>query len=175
LHCLRLGIIQNIDSASLTKEITAVLKALTVGDKTEISPALWRLFQGTGTIHLMAISGLHIGFASGWSYAFVFMGCRWFRKFQWLRLPSQYLASWVALMVATFYTILSGAATPALRAMLMLGCGLAAQLLRLPLSMSERMSVAAIIIIVLDPLAPMMLGFWLSFLAVAMLSFGVFT
>ena len=38
-----------------------IIKALVIGDKSDINSAQWDVFRKTGTSHLIAISGLHIG------------------------------------------------------------------------------------------------------------------
>ena len=51
-------------------EQEAVLKALIIGDRHEISPALREDFSRAGVSHLLAISGLHIGIVAGVSFSF---------------------------------------------------------------------------------------------------------
>ena len=60
---------QDISSAS-----RALIKALTLGDKSAISPQQWLVLSKSGTTHLMAISGLHIGLVAGIIYFLVFQG-----------------------------------------------------------------------------------------------------
>ena len=45
--------------------VTAVLAAISVGARHLVSRAQWERYARTGTSHLMAISGLHIGLAAG--------------------------------------------------------------------------------------------------------------
>ncbi|MCW8891177.1 MAG: ComEC/Rec2 family competence protein, partial [Sedimenticola sp.] len=55
-----------------------IARALVIGDRSRISSAQWELFRQTGTNHLMAISGLHIGIVSG---LFFFLGKGLWRRF----------------------------------------------------------------------------------------------
>jgi competence protein ComEC len=41
---------------------TGIVTALAVGDQQAIDPVQWNVFNRTGTSHLVAISGLHVGF-----------------------------------------------------------------------------------------------------------------
>ena len=47
-----------------------LLAALTVGDRSGVSDTQWQLFRETGTLHLMVISGLHVGVACGLTFVF---------------------------------------------------------------------------------------------------------
>ncbi|MBT8134604.1 MAG: ComEC/Rec2 family competence protein, partial [Gammaproteobacteria bacterium] len=52
----------------------ALVRALAIGDKSSISVPQWRVLSATGTSHLMAISGLHIGLASLFFYVLIRWG-----------------------------------------------------------------------------------------------------
>ncbi|TXL01604.1 hypothetical protein BMR02_02510 [Methylococcaceae bacterium HT1] len=103
---------QDISSTSL-----ALIKALSIGDKSQISVQQWQVLSKSGTNHLMAISGLHIGLVAGMVYWLVFK-C-------WLRLPSNrhsapQIAASVAFMAVLFYAALAGFSIPTQRALIML-------------------------------------------------------
>ena len=49
----------------------AVMMAVAVGARQELDRDAWTLFADTGTSHLMAISGLHIGLAAGFAFLLV--------------------------------------------------------------------------------------------------------
>lgn len=53
-----------IRSAAADLPNSGILQALTVGDRGQIGAARWDLLIATGTNHLIAISGLHIGLAA---------------------------------------------------------------------------------------------------------------
>ena len=82
---------------------------LAVADRSLMSPEQWRVFSGTGTGHLLAISGLHIGFAGllGYRLGWLLMlpvGGRWR-----MRLGS--VPGWIcALALASLYLPWSPAA-----------------------------------------------------------------
>ncbi|MDX1796150.1 MAG: ComEC/Rec2 family competence protein, partial [Hydrogenovibrio sp.] len=63
------------------REFEGIYRALIYGDKSHLTPQQWTLLQKTGTIHLMAISGLHIGILSTigfFLFAFIWrMGVRY--------------------------------------------------------------------------------------------------
>lgn len=143
----------------------SVMTALAFGEREEMTGDITQLLRETGTAHLMAISGMHIGLAamSGWLLA---RGLQFFLPAHLIgyRMP---LA--VSLLVALLYTWLSGANPPAVRAMLALAlwCGL--RLAGLRCSGWQVWSLCIGLILFFDPLTILSDSFWLSALAVAAL------
>lgn len=145
-----------------------VMTGLALGYRAEIPPAQWRLLLETGTNHLVAISGLHIGLVAGLFYLLVMrLG---------LRLPAgaaawprQRFAALAAYAAAVVYAMLAGLALPTQRALIMLGVGLTGILAYRQLRPGHALALALIGVLLFDPLAVLSPGFWLSFGAVAML------
>lgn len=162
----RSGLRRHIRTTSAGLEFSAILQALTVGDRERIEPARWDTLIATGTNHLIAISGLHIGLAAllGFQLGRLLWRCggRW-RE----RLPAPIFQAFCALALAAPYAALAGFALPTQRALIMLTAGLAAIVLRRRAQPVEGMAAAAITVLLFDPLAPLTPGFWLSFGAVA--------
>lgn len=137
------------------------LRALLVGDRSALSSADWALLAATGTTHLLVVSGLHVGMVAAVAlYLTTLLG---------VRARSQVLATLVVLATAGAYALVTGFELPARRAWLMLAV---AALLLLGQRVSHpalALAWAALVVLLLDPLAPLSGGFWLSFLAVAAL------
>jgi competence protein ComEC len=124
-----------------------------------------RLLQQTGTSHLMAISGLHVGIAAGvggllgrWGWLLVPLG--------WIRVR-QTAALLGGLGAAVLYAGLAGFGLPTVRALVMFTTGAALIARRRALGPWLAFSAALILILALDPLTLLGAGFWLSFGAVA--------
>ncbi|MCZ6565611.1 MAG: ComEC family competence protein [Gammaproteobacteria bacterium] len=66
-HFIRAWLNQQLQQASSGKN-TSVIKALALGEKSDMSPQRWKVLTETGTNHLLAISGLHVGLVSGFIY-----------------------------------------------------------------------------------------------------------
>ncbi len=148
-----------------------ILTALSVGDRAPIRPQQWEQLIRTGTNHLMAISGLHIGLAAG----FGFLMLRRSLPVSCLRgIAIQHLALAGGLSLATFYALLAGLSVPTQRALIMLLCFALATLLRRQARPLDVLSLAMILVLSRDPVAILSAGFWFSFTAVAVI-FYVFS
>ncbi len=150
----------------------AIIAALSIGDRQSMSDEQWRVLLHTGTNHLMAISGLHIGFIAG----VCFVVGRWF----WRRsvvlvhfLPAQKAAAVFAIIGSVYYSFLAGFSIPTQRAMIMVIVVMLSyiQLKRRPPSVT--LAIALFLVVLWDPLAVLSPSFWLSFFAVAILMYGL--
>lgn len=148
-----------------------LLTALALGERGAITPGQWTVLRHTGTSHLVAISGLHLGLVAG----LFFMLAR--RAWGWAGLtriaPAQLAAAWLTLPLAALYAGLAGFSVPTQRALLMVGVVLAALLLRRALAPGRALALALVGVLLLDPMAPGAAGFWLSFGAVAVILYLV--
>lgn len=152
----------------LNSETVGIVQALTIGKKQQINQDQWGTFRITGTSHLMAISGLHIGlmFLFAFSCSKVLFSCV---PHVLQRVPLSIAAGWISFIVAFFYAIMSGWDIPAQRATAMLLCMLLTTTLRLPRAAWLGFWLALLVVLVSNPLALLSAGFWLSFGAVAFL------
>lgn len=148
------------------------IAALSVGDRSGLSSAQWDLLSASGTSHLMAISGLHIGLIAGLCFAAV--GRLW-RHIPGasLRLAAPRAAALAALAAAAGYAALAGFTVPTQRALVMLTVALGAVLLARPVRAGHGLALALVAVLLLDPLAILSPGFWLSFVAVAVILYAV--
>lgn len=142
----------------LSAQQAALAKALLLGTRAGLDRELTNQFFQTGTVHLLAISGLHLGVLVGgfWCLA----RC----------LPlSRRTVLLSVLVLVTFYTLLTEAKPPVVRAAVIVStlcigrlCG------RTPLSFNT-LALAGLVIIAIQPTQIFQIGTQLSFLAVAVL------
>ncbi|MES9881527.1 MAG: ComEC/Rec2 family competence protein, partial [Sedimenticola sp.] len=150
----------------------ALLRALVIGDREGITSQQWEVFRRSGTNHLVAISGLHIGIVAGWV---LLLGGR-----LWCLSPRLCLifaapraAAIMALVAAFLYAGLAGFAVPALRALMMLLVVLGGVISARPVRPFHGLSWALLVILLIDPVAVLSPGFWLSFGAVVVILGGI--
>lgn len=145
----------------------AGLAALVLGDGSGLTADDWRVLQDTGTVHLLVISGQHIGLLAGLIYALVAAlaryGC-WPRTWPWLP-----WACGLAFTAALGYGLLAGFGVPVQRACVMVGLVLLWRLRFRHLGIWWPLLLAFNSVLILEPLASLQPGFWLSFAAVAVL------
>ena len=162
---LRQRIADRIVAVTGDDDASAVLQAIVVGARHRITQAQWDRYAASGTSHLMAISGLHIGLAAGGAWL---LGWALFAPFcRWRNVRDG--ATLVALCSAGAYATISGFAVPAQRALLMALVVISAGLLRRQVPAQRVLALAAVAVFLADPLSIMAPGFKLSFAAVAIL------
>ncbi|WP_348748198.1 DNA internalization-related competence protein ComEC/Rec2 [Pseudomonas rhodesiae] len=145
----------------------AGLAALVLGDGSGLSAADWQVLQDTGTVHLLVISGQHIGLLAGLIYGLVAGLARhgvWPRGWPWLP-----WACGLAFAAALGYGLLAGFGVPVQRACVMVGLVLLWRLRFRHLGVWWPLLLAFNGVLILEPLASLQAGFWLSFVAVAVL------
>lgn len=149
-----------------------LVRALLIGDRSGIDQNQWQLLRQTGTVHLMAISGLHIGLITGLMF---FLIARVWRLFPSLcqRLPAPRAAALFAWLAAAGYTALAGFSLPTQRALIMLTVFLVSLWFQRTSRPSQAVALALLLVLVRDPLAVLSISFWLSFSAVVLIYYVV--
>lgn len=143
------------------------IAALVLGDGSGLSTGDWRLLQHTGTVHLMVISGQHIALLAGFLYGLVALLAKlgaWPARWPWLP-----CACALALSGALIYGVLAGFEVPVRRACVMVALVLLWRMRFRHLGAWWPLLLALIVVLLLEPLASLQPGFWLSFSAVAVL------
>lgn len=157
-----------LKTAIANTEYGGILLALAMGERSDISQLQWQVFRATGTSHLVAISGLHIGLLAG--FVFYLVRRIWpYCGSAALRLASPRAAAIIALLVAACYAALSGFAIPAQRALIMLTIVMLSVFRLRKVQSMHVLSWALLAVLVLDPISVLSAGFWLSFAAVSII------
>ncbi len=148
------------------------ITALALGERENIQPENWQVLRNTGTNHLMAIAGLHIGFLSSFIY-FMVSWC-WKRKEKWLlKLPAQHAGAIAAFCMTLIYSALAGFSLPTQRACWMISTALLMIILRRRILSWQAFCIALLAVLVWNPLSVLSDSFWLSFGSVAIIIYGV--
>ncbi len=168
---LREFVQQSIAKAILSPDLAAIIAALSVGSRALLSHQDWQVFQNTGTSHLVAISGLHVGF--------IFWVMRWLCFWLWTRscyligcFPAPLAADAGALGFAIGHGFLAGLSLPTQRALLMLLFWVLPKLFYQAVPVSHRLLLAFLVTVLLEPLCVFQMGFWLSYGAVAAIGYA---
>ncbi len=168
---LRQRLAERLNEILRDDPMAGIIQALTIGSYRGITDAQWRVLRRTGTSHLVAVSGLHIGVAA----TFVF----WLAGWLWRRVPAlalrvatQRAAAVGAIAGAVAYAALAGFSLPTQRAVIMVLVAMLGLLLDRRSVPSRLLALALIGVLVANPLAVGSAGFWLSFGAVGWLLFA---
>jgi competence protein ComEC len=165
---LKLKIAENLPVTHTSPWITA----LSIGERQGIPASDWEVLRNTGTNHLMAIAGLHIGFMAAFAHFIVVW--LWRRMpYLTLKLPATHAGAVAALCIASIYSALAGFSIPTQRACIMLMLFLSSLLLRRKLAAWQVWSFALFVVLLLNPASVLTDSFWLSFGSVALIIYGV--
>jgi len=149
--------------AAKRPELTAVFRAMMLGQKHELSDEQNALFMHSGTMHLFAINGLHIGVVALALHAMLAV----------LRCPRP-VAAVVTLAVLWLDVDTTGASPSAVRAWLLVAAFEAAFVLRRPANGLAALAGAALVVLLVEPLALFGASFQMSYGVVfAILGFGL--
>ena len=146
--------IENKIDNFFNSSVSSVLKSMITGNKSSLDKDIKEDFINTGLIHILVISGLHIGFCAA-----IFMFCF---KLLGLKLNYVYLLTIPALF---FYVLLTGANPPAIRAAIMFSCLLIALMLNREPLIYNALALSALIILIFNPQSLFTASFQLSFMA----------
>lgn len=143
----------------LSHQTQALMAALTLGDKTDLDESIYRTFSTTGTLHVLAVSGLHTAIL----YAVICFLLQWVPQNPAINALKQL----GILLLLWFYTFLTGLSPSVVRAALMLSFICMGALLEKKGNAMNSLAAAAFFILCFDPFKLYDIGFQLSFLAVA--------
>jgi competence protein ComEC len=155
---------------TLPQPILGLYVGIIIGDRGYLDPELRDQFMITGTVHLLSISGSHLGLVA----LLIFAAVRWtliLLPADWLlalsrRIAPTRLAAVCTLLPVAGYAFLAGAELATMRSLLMVTVGMSAIWLGQERRLFHALSAAAVVIVLHDPQALFDISFQLSFLSV---------
>ena len=142
-----------------SEEDAALFAAMIVGDDSLLLRHVREEFQATGVYHLLVVSGMNVGLLA---FAVFWLARR-------LRAP-QWAASAVTIALSVFYAFIAGMGAPIMRAVLMLSLFLVARLFYRDRAALNATGFAALVVLVISPMAWFEPAFQLTFLALLAIS-----
>ncbi len=140
------------------REVVAVTEAMLLGDKSQISRQVLKNYASAGVIHVLAISGLHVGILL-WLLNFIYRPLLLFEKGKYIRSILLIISLWA-------FALLVGMSPSVVRAVTMFS------FVGMALYLSHRITVlrslvsSAFVLLLCDPFFIFDVGFQLSYLAV---------
>jgi len=166
------GKISNLINQSSDGDANAILNALILGSRQQISKPLRDAFNRAGISHILAISGLHIGIVASFAFfLFTWLLSR-FNPFLW-HAWTRKGAAVLSLIPIIIYGIMAGMSPSTQRAVIMVGVFLLTFLIEREHDLINTVSIAALIILIISPPALFSISFQLSFVAVLSIIYGI--
>jgi ComEC/Rec2-related protein len=141
----------------LNSDEKQVASALLLGDRSEMNPELLKDYSSGGIIHILAVSGLHVGL--------IYQLCIWiFKYFKFLN--RNRLDMLLIILILWFYAAMTGFSSSVNRAVCMFTLLSIADFLNRRVSPFNILSSAAFLLLLINPKSIFDMGFQLSFAAV---------
>lgn len=156
---LRANLLESFTRAGLSGDEKAVVSALVLGADDEVSKELVSAFSASGTLHILSVSGMHVGLvyaALNGILLLLFSGERWLR----LRTVLILISIW-------FYAILTGFSPAVQRAAAMLSLVISGKAFSRSSDTWNLLAGSLLVLLFADPLLLNESGFQLSYAAVA--------
>ncbi len=149
----------------LSERASVLTPAILFGDKTGLEKETKALFSQAGIIHILAVSGLHVGMI----YILVFRFLFWIGK----RPRAEHIRNFISLLVLVFYAWICGFSPSISRAVLMFAMLFSARLFLKSIPTLHQLILSAFILLLYEPLWLFHLGFQFSYLATAGILVGL--
>jgi competence protein ComEC len=167
---LRSGLLATLE-AEFPGEQGALLRGMLLGQKNHLSDAAKEAYIATGLAHLMAVSGLHVGFVA-WAAFIIFWPLAFYSLLkyrpEWAQSgAARKTAALLCFFPVLFYLALVGPKITALRAGFMVLAFLFAILVHRERDLFNTLLIAALLILLWNPQAVLDVSFQLSFAAMA--------
>ncbi|MBI5874685.1 MAG: DNA internalization-related competence protein ComEC/Rec2, partial [Deltaproteobacteria bacterium] len=146
-------------------ENRAIVKALILGETSEISKSIRNAFAGTGTAHILAISGLHIGIIAFVSYWIILKSLKLSERLM-LAFDIRKIAAASSILPVLLYGAIAGFSVSTQRAVIMVFVFILSVLVDREKGFYNTLAAAALVILVISPLSIYDISFQLSFASV---------
>lgn len=151
--------IKNIfQNTHFNTDVKNLFYALILGDKSGISKTQMNDYARAGVVHVLAISGLHVGILL-WFFQMIFSFLRLFKHGRTLQYISVAISLWG-------YAFLVGGSPSVVRAVTLFSIFLVGRFLGVQRQFLKQLAIAALFVLMIDPHQIFQLGFQMSYAAV---------
>ena len=155
---LRNKFLKTFKDCGMDTQEYGVIAAMLLGDEDDLDPDLLRSYSATGVVHILSVSGLHVGI--------IYMFIAFFLRFLEKTKKQQILRFVIILSTVWLYACITGLAPPILRSATMFTFVAVGGLLDRRTNGYNSLLVSLIFLLILNPLQLFNVGFQLSYLAV---------
>ena len=158
LHSFKRGLEKSMTEVGVSKEAHAVISALTLGDKDELSSELKTAYSKAGVLHILAVSGLHVGIF----YLVLNFLLGFLEKFR----NGKYFKAVCIIFLLWGYVLLTGISPSVTRAATMFSFVIIGSTLNKHTNVYNTLCVSAFFLLLFQPQSLFNVGFLLSYTAV---------
>jgi competence protein ComEC len=162
LFTIREKVLAILDKNIVPIKEKGLAEALLIGYRDDLDKDLNQAYSNTGTVHVIAISGLHLGFI----YLLLVYLFKPFEKRKYGKQISKWLKPIVIITVLWIFSLLAGGAPSILRSAIMFTCIVIGDSLQRKTSIYNTLAISAFIILCFYPFSLWDVGFQLSYSAV---------
>ena len=166
-HQQRNRLTKQLQHLALSKKSEALLKALVLGERSGIDSEMRNTYANAGAVHLLAISGLHVGVLM-LLLQWIFAGFR-FIPYPW----GKWVQTIMVVLCLWGYALLAGLSPSVLRAVTMFSFLTLSRLIDRPGMPFQSLFLSLLVLIGINPRLIYEVGFQLSYTAVAGIMWGM--
>ena len=155
---LRNKFLKILQDCGMDMQEYGIIAAMLLGDNDELDPDLRRSYSATGVVHILSVSGLHVGI--------IYMFISFFLRFLGKTKKQQILRFFIILCAVWLYACITGLSPPTLRASIMFTFVAIGGLLDRRTNTYNSLSTSLIFLLISNPLLIFNIGFQFSHTAV---------
>lgn len=155
---LRQRIVQELKKHKISPEELAIIQALLLGQRQDISAETYASYSAAGAVHILAVSGLHVGI--------ILLILTWLLKPLGNSRSARLIRTVLLLLLLWSFALIAGLSPSITRASLMFSFIAIGMQLQRPVSVMNSLFVSLFILLLLQPSLIFQVGFQLSYLAV---------
>lgn len=155
---IRKDLISILEKKGIKDEELAIASALILGYKNEINPHLQKAYSSAGAMHILAVSGLHVGV--------IFLVFSYLLKFLDKVKYGSLIKGVILVLILWGYALLTGLSPSVMRAATMFSFIICAKMMKRNSNIINTLAASAFTLLIYNPLLIMEVGFQLSYLAV---------
>ena len=145
--------------AGFRPDALSIINALLLGQRQDISPEIYNNYVNAGTIHILAVSGLHVGIV------FLILGFL-LQPLHRFKYGKHFIKPTIIVLFLWGFAIVAGLSPSVTRAVSMFSIIAIAQHLKRPTNIYNTITISAFIILLINPIFIFDVGFQMSYLAV---------
>ena len=147
--------VKNLIYQNMSEENAGIAYAVMFGDKSDLDGEIYTSYQESGIIHVLTVSGLHVGFLVSLFYGFL-KKCR----------VNKIVNLIISTLVIVLYAYLCGFSPSVVRAGIMANCMMFAKVIQRKYDSLNALGLAGFVLCVIKPLTALDIGFLMSFFCV---------